>query len=64
MKCKSCSKEIVFLKTKSGKTMPVNADTIQGRETVYDHKKGHVSHFSDCPDASKFKSKKEKGGEI
>ena len=27
--CKSCGKEIVFLKTKNGKVIPVNADTIQ-----------------------------------
>ena len=53
--CKSCGKEIVFLKTKNGKIIPVNADTIQGKETVYDHKIGHVSHFATCKDASKFR---------
>ena len=53
--CKSCGKEIVFLKTKNGKIIPINADTIQGKETVYDHKIGHVSHFATCKDASKFR---------
>ena len=54
--CKSCGKEIVFLKTKNGKIIPVNADTIQGKETVYDHKVGHMSHFATCPEANKFRS--------
>ncbi|HLE87602.1 MAG TPA: hypothetical protein VI727_08035 [Candidatus Brocadiaceae bacterium] len=55
MTCKSCGKEIVWLKTKNGKNMPVNANTIQGKETIYDHKIGHISHFSDCKDADKFR---------
>ena len=53
--CKSCGKEIVFLKTRNGKIIPINADTMQGKETVYDHKIGHVSHFTTCKDASKFR---------
>ena len=57
MTCKSCNTEIVWLKTKNGKNMPVNADTIQGKETIYDHVKGHISHFSTCKDADKFRSK-------
>ena len=55
MICKSCNTEIVWLKTKNGKNMPVNADTIQGKETIYDHKIGHISHFSTCKDADKFR---------
>ena len=55
MTCKSCGREIVWLKTKNGKNMPVNADTIQEKETVYDHKIGHISHFSTCRDADKFR---------
>ena len=57
MTCKSCNKEIVWLKTKNGKYMPVNADTIQGKETIYDYVKGHISHFSTCEDADQFRSK-------
>ena len=57
MRCKSCNREIVCLKTKNGKNMPVNADTIQGKETIYDHKVGHISHFVTCRDADKFRNK-------
>ncbi len=49
MKCRSCNKEIVFLKTKKGKSIPVNAETIQGKEAVFDVAKGHVPHAEDCP---------------
>ena len=57
MKCKSCGAEIVYLKTKNGKIIPINADTIQGKETVYDHKIDHVSHFATCRDAGAWRGK-------
>ena len=55
MKCKSCDKEIVFLKTKNGKNIPVNRETIQGKETVFDVAKGHVPHFADCPQSKEWR---------
>ena len=58
MKCKSCDKEIVFLKTKKGKSIPVNAETIQGKETVFEVSKGHVPHFSDCPEGNSWRKGK------
>ena len=58
MKCTSCGKEIKFLRTKNGKTIPINMETIQGNETIYDHTIGHISHFSDCRDANKFRKPK------
>ena len=42
-RCKSCGKEIMFLPTKNGKTMPVNMALI--------------SHFSDCNRPDKFRKK-------
>ena len=57
MKCKSCDKEIVFLKTRNGKIIPINAETIKGKETYYDHKIGHISHFRDCPAANSYRNK-------
>jgi len=66
MKCKSCGKPIVFLRTEKGKMIPVNSDTvdvvdIKGTpvcvDEYFDHKR-HVSHFSDCPAADKFRKKK------
>jgi len=53
--CRSCGKEIVWLKTKSGKVMPIDKDTIQGKETIYDHTKGHISHFATCPQSNQWR---------
>ena len=61
--CKSCKKEIVFLKTKTGKTIPVNADTLTfqeqsaliGRIEVTFDSGHHITHFADCPAAVKFR---------
>lgn len=61
--CEACGKEIYFLKTKNGKLMPVNAETMTSVELrdaqenltrlfVYGR---HISHFSDCPKAEKFR---------
>lgn len=48
--CRSCKADIVFLRTPSGKTMPVNADTVEPGDTEYERGK-HVSHFSTCSNA-------------
>ena len=55
MNCKACNKEIVFLTTKNRKFVPVNAETIQGKETIYNPKIGHRSHFATCKYAYKFR---------
>lgn len=49
--CRSCGQDIVFLRTASGKQMPVNADTVEPGDTEYEHGR-HVSHFSTCPHAN------------
>jgi hypothetical protein len=54
--CRDCGKLIVWMKTKNGKNMPVNAETVKfGEILLFDQSKGHVSHFSDCPAAEKFR---------
>jgi hypothetical protein len=62
--CKACKKEIYFLQTKSGKLIPVNADSIseddkmlldKGNVILFEPAKKHITHFSDCPDAKKFR---------
>jgi hypothetical protein len=71
MKCKACGKEIYFLKTSKGNMMPVNAESIsqddrdfinsnlyREGDVLFDPKKGHISHFADCPEAKKFRKKK------
>ncbi len=62
-KCKSCKREIVFLKTKTGKTVPVNFDSLTfqeqsalvGRIQIQFNPRHHVTHFADCPAAIKFR---------
>lgn len=55
-KCRSCGEVIVFVPTRSGKMMPVNADTYDN-SNLFDIKK-HTAHFATCPDASKFRREK------
>lgn len=61
-----CGKEITWLKTSSGKSMPVNTDSIpetdkkslrRGDKVLFDYRT-MVSHFSDCPNADKFRKEK------
>lgn len=59
MKCRACGKEIVFLKTATGKIMPVNKETTDAADEYFD-KDRHISHFSDCPEAKTFRKKTEK----
>jgi hypothetical protein len=51
-KCRSCQAGIVWVKTKTGKNMPVDADTwTQGDPHLFDPELGHISHFATCPNA-------------
>ena len=52
--CKSCRAEIVFLRTKARKLIPVNAETVERDEFQFDPKK-HKAHFATCPDADDFR---------
>lgn len=54
MKCRACGKEIIFLMTCKGKVMPVNKETGGVGDIDFDPQK-HVTHFSDCPAADKFR---------
>ena len=54
--CRSCGQLIVFLPTASGKTMPVDAESVTEGDEEF-NPKAHVSHFSTCPDAAKFRKK-------
>ena len=62
-KCRACDKAIVFLRSatpnkKTGKRglVPVNAETVQHDDYTYDSTR-HVSHFSDCPEAKRFRTR-------
>jgi hypothetical protein len=52
--CRECGEDIVFLRTASGRTMPVNADTVEPGDTDYEHGR-HVSHFSTCTRPERFR---------
>lgn len=54
VRCASCNARIVFLETAAGKRMPIDADTVEAQDTVYEHGR-HVSHFSTCPNANQHR---------
>jgi hypothetical protein len=55
--CRSCGAEIVWLRTKAGRLIPVNAATALETDTEFDHNR-HVSHFATCPQANKWRKPK------
>lgn len=59
-RCRSCNAKIIFLPTPAGKSMPVDADTVEPADELYDADK-HESHFRTCPDANKFSGSKKRG---
>ena len=52
--CRSCGAEIVWLKTVNGKNMPVDAETFEPGDELFEPKR-HTSHFSTCPEADKHR---------
>jgi hypothetical protein len=55
-RCKSCRARIIYLQTNNNKRMPVDADTVDAEDEVYEQGK-HVSHFSTCPNADEWRRK-------
>ena len=60
VECKSCGADMVWLITKNGKRIPVDADTVVAGEEIFDPD-SMTTHFETCPDAKKWRKKKEKG---
>lgn len=56
MNCRACNKEIVFLKTDSGKLIPVDKETTDSADEYFDRDR-HVTHFRTCPKANQFRKK-------
>lgn len=50
--CRSCGAAIVWLKTSTGKNMPVDAETVTEGDTQFEKDAGHISHFATCPNAA------------
>lgn len=52
--CRTCGKEIVFLKTVNGKNIPVDAETVEVGDTDFEPGR-HVTHFRTCPHAAEHR---------
>jgi len=52
--CRSCGRRIVFVKTKKGRTMPVDASTATPGDQVFDPDR-HRSHFATCGAADRHR---------
>lgn len=57
-KCRACGAAIVWLKSSGNRNVPVDAATVRGRPERFDGREGHVSHFTTCPDADKFRGRR------
>ena len=53
--CRSCGADVIFISTRAGKSMPINADTARPEDELFDHTR-HKSHFSTCPKADKHRN--------
>jgi hypothetical protein len=54
---KTCGARIAFLKTKAGRSIPVDADSVGRNDEVFELGK-HVPHHSTCPNVSDFRKPK------
>lgn len=52
--CRSCGARIIWFGTRSGKRMPVDADTVEAADRELDLTR-HKSHFSTCPNADQHR---------
>lgn len=46
--CRNCGAAITWLKTKNGKNIPVNPETVADGDVTFD-RQHHVTHFDTCP---------------
>lgn len=53
-RCKTCRARIVWLQTATGKNMPVDADTVEPHDEIFEYGR-HVSHFTTCPQAKQHR---------
>jgi len=55
--CKSCGAAIVWMKTSSGKNIPVDADSIKDHTLTIFDPRVMVAHFTTCPDSSRWRKR-------
>ena len=58
-KCKGCNAEIVWMKTKAGKNIPVDADCVEqddtGKYPMEFDTETMTCHFETCKEAAQFR---------
>ena len=55
VRCRACRTRIIFLQSPSSdKKVPVDADTVEPEDEVYEHGR-HVAHFGTCSDPERFR---------
>ena len=52
--CKACGANMIWLKTKSDKNIPIDAASYEPGDKIFDRDK-HQCHFDTCPNADKFR---------
>lgn len=58
-KCRSCKANIIWMKSLSGKNVPVDADSVPDNITkLIFNPTTMIAHFATCPDAEKFRKVK------
>lgn len=62
-RCKSCQAQIVWLKTQQGRNIPVDVDTVEPADQIFDRDK-HKTHFETCPNADKHRKPSEEKLEL
>ena len=55
--CDACGAPIVFLNTKGGGLMPVDAATVGPDDDKFDKMRGHMPHFATCTDPNRFRKR-------
>jgi hypothetical protein len=58
VRCSSCRARIIWLKTAAGRNMPVDADTVEPGEEIFEPNSDHISHFATCPNANNHRKRK------
>lgn len=57
-KRKGCGEPIIWLKTRRGKFMPIEPESVEPDDELYDHRR-HVVHWGNCPYADWFRASRE-----
>jgi hypothetical protein len=55
--CGSCGAEIIWVRTSTGRPMPVEVETANEGDETYEPGR-HVSHFAHCPQADQWRKKR------